>query len=63
MKTLVGAASVLYAHGDADAGQGMRRAIALARRAEAEKITGLFTADLLQADPDGLAGTTGSQEP
>ncbi|AIO30154.1 NtaA/DmoA family FMN-dependent monooxygenase [Burkholderia pseudomultivorans] len=63
LKTLVGAASVLYAHGDADAGQGMRRAIALARRAEAEKITGLFTADLLQSDPDGLAGTTGSQEP
>ena len=63
LKTLVGAASVLYAPGDADVAQGVRRAASLARRAEAEKITGLFTADLLQADAAGLAGTTGSQEP
>ncbi|WP_227746396.1 hypothetical protein [Burkholderia cenocepacia] len=60
LKTLVGAASVLYAPGDADVGQGVRRAASLARKAEAEKITGLFTADLLQADAAGLAGTTGS---
>lgn len=63
LKTLVGAASVLYAPGDADVAQGVRRAAALARKAEAEKITGLFTADLLQADSVGLAGSTGSQEP
>nr|WP_306770174.1 NtaA/DmoA family FMN-dependent monooxygenase [Mycobacterium sp. KBS0706] len=42
---------------------GARRAAELARKAEAEKITGLFTADLLQADPVGLSGTTGTQEP
>lgn len=63
LKTLVGAASVLAAPGDAGPAQGMRRAAALARQAEAERITGLFTADLLQADPAGLAGSTGSQEP
>ncbi|WP_438392045.1 NtaA/DmoA family FMN-dependent monooxygenase [Caballeronia sp. DA-9] len=63
LKTLVGAGSVLYASGDAEVAQGIRRAAALARKAEAEKITGLFTADLLQADPAGLAGNTGSQEP
>lgn len=63
LKTLVGAASVLYAPGDPAAAQGVRRAASLARKAEAEKIIGLFTADLLQADPAGLAGTTGSQEP
>ena len=63
LKTLVGAGSVLYASGDAELAQGVRRASALARKAEAEKITGLFTADLLQADPAGLAGGTGSQEP
>ncbi len=63
LKTLVGAASVLYAPGDPDAAQGVRRAASLARKAEAEKIIGLFAADLLQADPAGLAGTTGSQEP
>jgi alkanesulfonate monooxygenase SsuD/methylene tetrahydromethanopterin reductase-like flavin-dependent oxidoreductase (luciferase family) len=63
LKTLVGAASVLYANGDADGTQGIRRAAALARKAETEKITGLFTADLLHADPAGLAGTTGTQEP
>ncbi|CAG9251898.1 LLM class flavin-dependent oxidoreductase [Paraburkholderia unamae] len=63
LKTLVGAASVLYARGDTDPSQGIRRAASLARKAEAEKITGLFTADLLQADAAGLAGITGSQEP
>ncbi|AOJ26785.1 NtaA/DmoA family FMN-dependent monooxygenase [Burkholderia seminalis] len=63
LKTLVGAASVLYAPGDPDVVHGVRRAASLARKAEAEKITGLFTADLLQADAAGLAGTTGSQEP
>ncbi|MFL9867070.1 NtaA/DmoA family FMN-dependent monooxygenase [Paraburkholderia fungorum] len=63
LKTLVGAGNVLYASGDADLAQGIRRAAALARTAEAQKITGLFTADLLQADPAGLAGSTGSQEP
>lgn len=63
LKTLVGAANVLYAAEDADASQGIRRAADLARKAEAHKITGLFTADLLQADAAGLAGNTGSQEP
>ncbi|MFP3244193.1 MAG: LLM class flavin-dependent oxidoreductase [Paraburkholderia sp.] len=63
LKTLVGAGNVLYASGDTEVAQGIRRAAALARKAEAEKITGLFTADLLQADPAGLAGNTGSQEP
>ncbi|WP_144113979.1 NtaA/DmoA family FMN-dependent monooxygenase [Paraburkholderia sp. BCC1886] len=63
LKTLVGAGNVLYARGDEDVAQGIRRAAALARKAEAQKITGLFTADLLQADQAGLAGNTGSQEP
>ncbi|MBN3725593.1 NtaA/DmoA family FMN-dependent monooxygenase [Burkholderia sp. Ac-20379] len=63
LKTLAGAGSVIHAAGDASPVQGIRRAAALARKAEAERITGLFTADLLQADPDGLAGITGSQEP
>lgn len=57
LKTLVGAGNVLYANGDADVVQGIRRAAALARQAEAEKISSLFTADLLQIDPDGLAAT------
>jgi len=63
LKTLVGAGSVIYAGNDQQADTGIARAVALARLAEKEKITGLFTADLLQADPDGLAGTTGSQDP
>ncbi|RQS62638.1 LLM class flavin-dependent oxidoreductase [Burkholderia sp. Bp8963] len=63
LKTLVGAGSVLYADGDTDARRGVTRAADLARKAERAKITGLFTADLLQADPDGLSGGTGSQEP
>ncbi|MDR6871729.1 FMN-dependent oxidoreductase (nitrilotriacetate monooxygenase family) [Bosea sp. BE125] len=63
LKTLVGASSVVAAPGDSDPMIGGKRAIALARRAEAEKITGLFTADLLQTDAAGLAGTTGTQEP
>ncbi|MFT4192768.1 MAG: NtaA/DmoA family FMN-dependent monooxygenase [Comamonas sp.] len=63
LKTLFGAASLVYAEGDEPPARGPRRAAALARRAEAERITGLFTADLLHADPQGLSGTTGTQEP
>lgn len=63
LKTLVGAANVISAANDTRPGEGIRRAIALAKIAEREKITALFTADLLQADPAGLAGTTGSQDP
>lgn len=63
LKTLVGASSVISAGNDSQPGLGIARAIALAKIAEREKITGLFTADLLQADPAGLSGTTGSQDP
>lgn len=63
LKTLVGAASVISAGNDSAPGAGIARAIALANIAEREKITGLFTADLLQTDAGGLAGTTGSQDP
>ena len=63
LKTLVGAGSFVFAGNDTSPVAGARRAAALARKAEAEKITGLFTADLLQADPAGLSGTTGTQEP
>ncbi|MGP9420926.1 NtaA/DmoA family FMN-dependent monooxygenase [Pseudomonas reactans] len=63
LKTLVGAGSYLYAANDLRPLPGIKRAVELARKAEAQKITGLFTADLLQADPAGLAGTTGSQDP
>ncbi|RDJ22410.1 LLM class flavin-dependent oxidoreductase [Bosea caraganae] len=63
LKTLVGASNVVAASNDADPALGAKRAVELARRAEAEKITGLFTADLLQIDQAGLAGTTGTQEP
>jgi FMN-dependent oxidoreductase (nitrilotriacetate monooxygenase family) len=63
LKTLVGASSFVFAGNDTSPVVGARRAAALARKAEAEKITGLFTADLLQADPAGLSGTTGTQEP
>ena len=63
LKTLVGAANVVAAANDDAPGKGIARAVALAKIAEREKITGLFTADLLQADPAGLAGTTGSQDP
>ncbi|MGX7704971.1 NtaA/DmoA family FMN-dependent monooxygenase [Methylobacterium sp. Gmos1] len=63
LKTLVGAPTLVAAANDVDPGHGLRRAVALARKAEAERITGLFTADLLQIDPAGLAGTAGVQEP
>ncbi len=63
LKTLVGAGSFAYAANDPSPQTGPQRAIALARRAEAAGITGLFTADLLQVDPEGLGGITGSQEP
>lgn len=63
LKTLVGASSVISAGNDTQPGVGIARAIELAKIAEREKITGLFTADLLQADPAGLAGTTGTQDP
>ncbi|MFZ4835286.1 NtaA/DmoA family FMN-dependent monooxygenase [Rouxiella sp. Mn2063] len=63
LKTLVGAASVVYASNDAQRQTGISRAKSLAQLAEREKITGLFTADLLQSDPNGLAGYTGSQDP
>jgi alkanesulfonate monooxygenase SsuD/methylene tetrahydromethanopterin reductase-like flavin-dependent oxidoreductase (luciferase family) len=63
LKTLVGAGSVVSASNDDHRKTGIERAVCLAKIAEKEKISGLFTADLLQADPDGLAGTTGSQDP
>lgn len=63
LKTLFGASNVIAAANDADPALGAKRAVALAQKAEAEKITGLFTADLLQIDPAGLAGTAGIQEP
>lgn len=63
LKTLVGAGSVIHASNDTRRQTGISRAITLANIAEREKITGLFTADLLQADPDGLSGSTGSQDP
>ena len=63
LKTLVGAGSVVYASNDQGRVTGITSAIAQAKIAEKEKITGLFTADLLQADPDGLSGSTGSQDP
>lgn len=62
LKTLVGAPSFAVAAGDPP-GFAFERAAALARKAEALKITAFFTADLLHADPEGLAGSTGSQEP
>lgn len=63
LKTLTGASSVISAGNDTSPVTGIKRAIELARKAEAEKITGLFTADLLHIDPAGLAGTAGIQEP
>ncbi|NIF20427.1 NtaA/DmoA family FMN-dependent monooxygenase [Candidatus Pantoea multigeneris] len=63
LKTLVGAGNVVTATNDLQRGYGVARAAKLAQIAEREKITGLFTADLLQADPAGLAGVTGSQDP
>ncbi|OCJ10375.1 monooxygenase [Rhizobium sp. AC27/96] len=63
LKTLTGAGSVVAASNDASPVTGIKRAVDLARKAEAEKITGLFTADLLHIDPAGLAGTAGIQEP
>lgn len=62
LKTLVGAPTLTYAVGDTPR-TGIDRAVTIAKQAEALKITGFFTADLLQADTDGLAGTTGTQEP
>lgn len=63
LKTLTGASSVIAASNDATPTTGIARAVQLAKKAEAEKITGLFTADLLHIDPAGLAGTAGIQEP
>lgn len=63
LKTLFGASNVVSAANDHDKTFGFKRAIEFAKKAEAEKITGLFTADLLQIDPAGLAGTTGTQDP
>lgn len=63
LKTLVGAGNFAFASNDESPVAGPRRSVELARKAEAGKITGLFTADLLHADPDGLSGTTGTQEP
>ncbi|WP_368516834.1 NtaA/DmoA family FMN-dependent monooxygenase [Rhizobium sp.] len=63
LKTLTGASSVISAGNDTSPVTGIKRAVELARKAEAEKITGLFTADLLHIDPAGLAGTAGIQEP
>lgn len=63
LKTLVGAASLVSTPSDESPRAAGLRAADLARRAEAARITGLFTADLLQADPNGLSGTTGTQDP
>ncbi|WP_027668087.1 NtaA/DmoA family FMN-dependent monooxygenase [Rhizobium leguminosarum] len=63
LKTLTGASSIISASNDTEPSAGTKRAVELARKAEAEKITGLFTADLLHIDPAGLAGTAGIQEP
>ncbi|GAA0516910.1 LLM class flavin-dependent oxidoreductase [Tatumella terrea] len=63
LKTLVGAGNVVTASNDKQRGYGISRAAKLAQLAEREKITGLFTADLLQTDRAGLAGSTGSQDP
>ncbi|WP_041528222.1 NtaA/DmoA family FMN-dependent monooxygenase [Paracoccus aminophilus] len=63
LKTLFGAPSFTHAEADPSPRTGIDRAIELARKAEALKITGFFTADLLQADPEGLAGSTGVQDP
>lgn len=63
LKTLTGASSVISAGNDSNPVTGIKRAVELARKAEAEKITGLFTADLLHVDQAGLAGTAGIQEP
>ncbi|SCX29312.1 Nitrilotriacetate monooxygenase component A [Agrobacterium sp. DSM 25558] len=63
LKTLVGAGNFVAAANDISPAAGAKRAVELAHIAEANKITGLFTADLLQTDPAGLAGTTGTQEP
>ncbi len=63
LKTLVGAANFTVAHNDAAPDLAGKRAVELARKAEAARITGLFTADLLHADPNGLSGTTGTQDP
>ncbi|MFW8642114.1 hypothetical protein ACOJBO_01880 [Rhizobium beringeri] len=61
LKTLTGASSVISASNDTTPSAGAKRAVELARKAEAQKITGLFTADLLHIDPAGLAGTAGIQ--
>lgn len=63
LKILSGASSVVHAHGDADPFVGIRRAVELARKAEAERFTGLFTSDLLQADRQGVFGLQGTQDP
>ncbi|MFB9947578.1 NtaA/DmoA family FMN-dependent monooxygenase [Rhizobium puerariae] len=63
LKTLTGASSVISASNDPTPTAGIARAVQLARKAEAEKITGLFTADVLHIDPAGLVGTAGIQEP
>lgn len=63
LKTLVGAGSFAHVANDKDKRIGPQRAASLARKAEAAGITGLFTADLLQTDPEGIGGVTGSQEP
>ncbi|MEZ2129701.1 MULTISPECIES: NtaA/DmoA family FMN-dependent monooxygenase [unclassified Sinorhizobium] len=63
LKTLTGAGSVISASNDPTPTTGIARAVQLARKAEAEKITGLFTADVLHIDPAGLVGTAGIQEP
>jgi FMN-dependent oxidoreductase (nitrilotriacetate monooxygenase family) len=63
IKTLVGAASFVHVPGDVSPDFAAKRAAELARIAEAHRITGLFTADLLQVDPAGLSRTTGLQDP
>lgn len=63
LKTLTGASSVISAPNDPTATTGIARAAQLARKAEGERITGLFTADVLHVDPAGLVGTAGIQEP
>lgn len=63
LKTVVGAPSFIQAPSDARPGFGAQRAADLVRKAEANTITGLFTSDVLQVDPNGLFGVQGTQEP
>lgn len=62
LKTLVGAPTFTHAPGDTP-GTAIDRATRIAKQAEALKVTGFFTADVLHADLAGVTGNTGTQEP